>query len=321
MNTVLLLSRLHLEEVELLLKEFPQLLFLTVNEVSYRKLQKQQWQNVEIIYGNFLSKEDLSHAPALRWIHATDSQLNHIDLEEVLKQGSIIVTRTPDENIEQIGEFVMGGFLTFAKNFIHWSQADQFPSLLWESKWRDEMWTLQGRTLIQVGLGRIGTEIARRARQLGMIVWGVEEKKNFHPHCNKTFSLKDLHAILPAADIVSLALSSKNKFEKSFGKVEIEKMRNDSILSVVGDHTVLDAEALLESDGKGKFRGVLIDTPFASPIPHDSPLWGIKNKIITPEASPRPKSKEQEAFRLFVYNLRQYLHGNFKDLRFRVDLD
>jgi phosphoglycerate dehydrogenase-like enzyme len=304
-----------------LLKEFPQLLFLTVNDVSYRKLQKHQWENVEIIYGNYLNKDNLSHAPSLRWIHATGSQLNHIDLEEVRKRGSIIVSRTPDENIDQIGEFVLGGFLTFAKNFIHWTQADQFPALLWESKWRDDMWTLKGRTLIQVGLGRIGTEIARRAKELGMTVWGVEEKKNFHPHCNKTFAFKDLHAVLPAADIVSLALPTKNNFEKWFGRVEIEKMRKDSILSVVGDHNILDAEALAESDSKGKFRGVIIDATFASPIPHDSPVWKVRNKIITPEASPWPKSKEQEAFRLFVYNLRQYLHGNFKDFRFRVDLD
>lgn len=321
MNIVLLQSKLHLEEIDQLLKEFPQYLFLTVNDASYRTLQKNQWQAVEVIYGNRLNKEDLAQAPALRWIQVPNSQLNRISMEAVHERGSIIVSTTPDDNIEQVGEFVIGGILTFAKNFIHWSEADRFPNLLWDSKWRDEMWTLKGKTLLQVGLGRVGAEIAKRARQLDMVIWGLDEKKNFHPHCDKTFSFADLHSVLPAVDIVSISLPATKEYEKRFGATEFHLMKEDSILSLIGSTSILDAESLVQHELEGKFRGILIDAPYATPLSQSSPLWDLKTKIITPEASTRPKSKQRHAFRLFLYNFRQFVHGNFKDLKNRVELE
>lgn len=318
MDTVLLLSKLHPHEVDLLLKEFPQLLFLTMSELAFRKPLPNQWKDVKIIYGNILEKEDLLLAPSLTWIHTTTPHLDHLNLQEINKKGNIIVTKTPDENINQIGEFVIGAILLFAKNFIHWFQSDQFPQLLWESKWGENMWTLKGKTLLQIGLGKIGTEIARQAQQFGITVWGMDAAKTFHPHCKKTFAFSDLHAVLPIADIVSLSLPPQHEFNGIFGDADIAHMKNDVILSVIGSHTILDAEALLKFDQANKFRGILIDTSSSTPIPLHSPLWSLKQKIITPEASPLPKSREHEAFRLFVYNLRQYVHGNFKDFRGRV---
>ncbi len=321
MNIVLLQSKLHLDEIDLLLKEFPEFLFLSLNESSYRQLQKSQWNDVEIIYGNKLTADDLTLAPNLRWIHATGSLLNRINIEEIRKRGNIIVTKTPDENIHQIGEFVIGGLLTFAKNFIRWSEADHFPALLWDSKWRDEMWTLQDKTLLQIGLGRIGTEIARRAQQFDMKVWGMSEKRTFHPHCDKTFSFKDIHSVLPVADIVSIALPPVKEYDNWFGEVEFEQMKENSILSIIGPHTIVNAESLVKFDQKRKFRGILLDAPYQTSIPQNSPLWELREKIITPEASPRPKSKDRQAFRLFVYNLRQYAHGNYKDFRNKVEFE
>lgn len=321
MNIVLLQSKLHLDEIDLLLKEFPEFLFLSLNESAYRQLQKSQWNDVEIVYGNKFSAEDLQLAPNLRWIQTTGSQLNRINQAEIRKRGNIILTKTADENIYQVGEFVIGGLLAFAKNFIHWSEADHFPALLWDSKWRDEMWSLRDRTLLQIGLGSVGTEITRRAQQFDMNVWGMEEKKTFHPYCERNYSFKDLHSVLPAIDVVSIALPASKEYDNWFGEVEIEHMKDDSILSIIGPHSILNAESLVKHDQKGKLRGILLDAPFQTSIPQSSPLWQIKNKIITPEASPRPKSKDRQAFRLFVYNLRQYVHGNYKDLRNRVDLE
>ncbi len=319
MNIVLLQSKLHLEEIDQLLKEFPQYLFLTVNDASYRKLQEHQREKIEVIYGNRLSKEDLAQSPSLRWIHSPNPQLNRLALQSILDKGSIIVSTTPDENIEQAGEFVIGGILTFVKNFIHWSEAFKFPTLIWDSKWRDDIWTLKNKVLLQIGLRSVGTEIARRARQFDMKVWGMEEKKTFHPHCDKTFDFRDLHSVLSGVDIVSIALPPLKEYEGKFGATEFFHMKTDSILSLIGPYTQLNGDALLAEEGNGKFRGILIDTPYALPIPHTSPLWSLRKAIITPETSPRPKSQNRQAFRLFLYNFRQYVHGNYKDLKNCID--
>lgn len=320
MNIVLLQARLNLEEIDLLLKEFPQYLFLSLSEASYKNLSPEHWSRVEIVYGNKLNPEDLEKAHQLRWIHSPQTLLNRISIEDIEKRGNILITNTVDENTFQIGEFVIGGILTFAKNLFRWKEAGEFPGLVWDSKWRDSMWTLKNRLHLQIGLSRIGTEITRRARQFDMRVWGIQETRSFHPHCQKTFSAKEMNSVLPAADVVCICHPRGKIYENWFQAEQLELMKNDSILVVIGGSNVVNEEALVKVSKTGKLRGIILDAFYQNPIPPSSQLWQIPNMIITPEVSPRPKSTERQSFRIFLYNLRQYLHGNFSDMRNLVNM-
>lgn len=259
-------------------------------------------------------------AHQLRWIHSPSPRLNRLCLEDIEKLGNILVTSTKEENIPQIGEYAMSCILAFAKNLFHWRDADKYPKIIWDSKWRDQMWTLKDRLLLQVGLGKIGTEIARRARQMDMRVWGAQINKTFHPYCNKTFSMRELYYLLPQADVVSISLPRGAEFENWLKQYDLELMKDGCILMIIGSHTVVNEEALAELAQKEKFRGIIIDAFYQTPIPPASKLWTLPNAIITPEVSPRPKSEEKMAFRNFRYNLRQYLHGNFSDMRNIIDI-
>lgn len=315
MNIILLQGQLTLQEIDQLLKEFPQFLFLSLTEASYKNLSAEHWSRLEILYGFRLAKEELVLADQLRWIHCPGPYLNRLCMDDIEKQGNILITNTVDENIPQIGEYAMSIILAFAKNLFAWKQANQFPALVWDSKWRETMWTLKNKILLQIGLGKDGTEIARRAQQLDMKVWGMDENRSFHPHCHKTFSFKDLHSILPLVDVVSLCLARGKEYYHWFQADELELMKQDSILLSIGSSTVLDEEALIKVAEKDKFRGIVLDAFYQTPIPATSPLWKIPHLIITPDVAQRPKSMERQAFRVFLYNLRQYLHGNFKDMR------
>jgi phosphoglycerate dehydrogenase-like enzyme len=314
MNITLLQAQMTLQEVTFLLKEFPQYLFLSLSEASYATMSAEHWSRLEILYGARLTKEELAKAPQLKWIHCPGPHLSRLCMEEIEKRGNILVSNTVDENIPQIGEYAMAGILAFAKNLFAWKEINRFPGLLWDSKCRDTMWTLKNRVLLQIGLGKVGTEIARRGKEMGMKVWGVQQR-SFHPCCHKMFSMSDLHSILPEADVVSIAPLRGEEYYHLFKKEELALMKNDSILVVIGASTTVDEEALAFEAKSGKFRGILLDANYQTPIPIHSPLWKIPNIIITPEVSPRPKSTERLAFKLFVYNYRQYLHGNFKDMR------
>ena len=68
MNIILLQSQLLLHEIDLLLKEFPQFLFLSLSEAAYRNLGPEHWARLEILYGARLTKEELAKAHQLRWI-------------------------------------------------------------------------------------------------------------------------------------------------------------------------------------------------------------------------------------------------------------
>jgi len=320
MNTILLQVRLQPQEIEKILREFPQYHFLAFNEISYKKLTSEHWQKIEIIFGNHLNLNELGLATHLRWIHSPTPHLPHLCLDSIQKKGNILISTTKEENIQQNAEFAFSGILAFAKNLFHWKDVNKFPNLLWDSKWRDSMWTLQNKTLLQIGLGQVGTEITKRAREWEMKTWGVDAKQNFHPHCQKVFTYADLPQILPQADIICLNLPRTKDFENFFTLIALKRIKDDSILIVSGSHKTINENDLYAVATEGKFRGILFDIFYENPVPPSSLLWKIPNLIMTPEVSPRPKTNKLQSVSVFKYNLRQYISGNYKDMRNIVEL-
>jgi phosphoglycerate dehydrogenase-like enzyme len=315
MNIALLQASLSLTEVNQLIREFPQFLFLSYSEASFQTITEEHWSLVEILLSSHLSTVELAMAPQLRWIHCPTPSLQRLCYEEIETQGNILVTNTREENLQQMGEFVMSGVLAFAKNLFHWRDINQTPPLVWDSKWRHSMWTLPEKVFLQVGLGKPGTEIARQAQQAGMKVWGVDAEASFHPYCSKTFAFADLTDILPLADVISICLPRESEYNKWLRTEQFEAMKDDAILIVLGSSRLVDEAALAEAAKGGKFRGVIIDGQYQIPISPNSPLWNIPNLLITPEVAPRPKIPSTQSLRIFRYNLRQYVHGNYSDMK------
>ncbi|MCE5319088.1 MAG: D-2-hydroxyacid dehydrogenase, partial [Parachlamydia sp.] len=274
MNIVLIQGQLTAEEIHQLLNEFPQFLFLPLGETAFRALTSEQWKNIEILYGSRLSQEDLAKAQQLRWLHSPIPNLTRICLDDLDKRGNILVTFTQEEGAQQIGEFVIAGILAFSKQLFIWRDADHNPQTLWDSKWRDAIWTLSNRTLLQIGLAKAGSEIARQGRQMGMRVLGVQRERSFHPYCQKTFAMTELHTLLPEADVVSICLARGKPFHENHQAIlhqeEFQLMKKDSILSITGSGLV-DANALAEAASTGKFRGILLDASYQTPISAASP--------------------------------------------------
>lgn len=307
MQIVLIQSPLPDDEVQRLIQEFPQYLFIASDEKQYHLLDDTLWEQVEILYGTKLSAQDLARAPRLRWIHAVRPNLSAFCLDEIEKRGNIIITRAKEENVSQIGEYVMGVILAFAKMLFDWYSIQKSPSSMWDHKLREMLWTLKGRLFLQIGLDAVGGEIASQAKHFGMTVWGVDFKRSFHPHCEQVLPIQSLHEALSRADIVSVALPRERQNRSWFGTAEFEKMKDDVILTVIGTPTVVDEEALVRAAAcPGKFRGILLDVPEELPISPHSKLWGIPNLLITPEVAPKPRLFEKESFHLFRQNLRHY---------------
>ena len=174
---------------------------------------------------------------------------------------------------------------------------------------------MQKKTLLQVGLGEVGTQIVRLAGNLGMKTWGVRRQRSFHPYCKKTFPLSNLHSLLPVVDVVVVALPQTLHPEIFFGMEEFNLMKPDSIFIVVGEGGYVDEKALATVAKKGKFRGVLLDAFQTEPPPKSSPLWGIPGVVLTPSVSSLPHSEEHMAFRLFRQNLRLYQPGKVNEMK------
>lgn len=317
MNTVIIQTPLIDAEITQLKKEFPQFEFIVIPRHG---VQEKIWQSAEVLFGERFTEEELMIASNLRWIHTPTPFIQRLCLKVIESKGNILISNTPESNVFQIGEYVMAAVLSFAKNLFHWKAADLFPPLLWDCKWRNNMWSLKGKIFLQIGLGKEGLEIAKRAQLAEMKVWGVEKLASFHPYCEKNFAFSDLDHLLPDADIVSLVIpygemGSGLKFDEK----ELNLMKEDSILIILGTTRHINEEALYQLSKGGKFRGILIDAYYQTAISPQSKLWTTPNLLLTPGVAPRPKAPDKEAYKLFRHNLRQYIHGNFLDMQNLID--
>ena len=302
------------QELQQLKREFPLLDFAHFPK-SLSNIPDEIWSVSEIFFGERLNEEDLAKATELRWIHVPSPLLQRLCLKKIEELGNILISTSPEGNVTQIGEFVIANVLAFAKNLLHWKSADLAPSMLWDCKWRNNMWTLKDKIFLQIGLSNAGLEIARQAKCLGMIVWGVDHLSSIHRSCDKNFSFNDLCKLLPEVDIVSMTIpQGMDLGECKLSRRELTLMKDDSILCILGSNKHLDEEALYDLAMGGKFRGILLDTSYQTAIAPKSNVWNTPNLILTPGVAPRPKAKDREAFNLFRINLRQYLNGNYSDM-------
>jgi phosphoglycerate dehydrogenase-like enzyme len=319
MNIILLRDPISPEEFYKLQTEFPHYKFISFVGEPLDKLEKDQLSSIEIYYGHYLSVEELNLLPLLRWVHVTSPYLDEMCLKEIQARENIMITKAENFSFGQVGEFALAATLAFCKNLFRWKTADKDPHSISNMALKKSMWSPNHHIFLQIGLDAVGTEIAHKAQREGFNVWGAKEKSSFHPYCNKVYPFSELTGCIPNADVISISISEE--IEKPLlKKEEFSLMKEDSILLIFGSPSSVDIRSLaelLESSNK-KFRGILIDAHFKTGLPTESTFWNAPEVLITPEASLYPKHQENPPFRLFVYNLRQFIHGNLSEMKIVV---
>lgn len=320
MKSIVFREPVSLREFRELRAEFPSYRYLWLDEKQQQELEDDQWAWVEVVYGRQLTPLELNKCHRLRWIHSPVPDFSELCLTELEKQGNVIVTNTKEYDYLQVSEYVMAVVSAFSKNLFHWKAVDAEPQTLWKAPWAENMWLMKNRIFLQIGLGDVGSEIAHAAKRMGFRVWGVRRQRSFHAACDKVIEYHELHSVLPVADVVSVAFPRGKRLPEKLRAQEFELMKEDTILTVVSSGDAIDEEALATVAKTGKFRGVALDAFEHAPLPTESPLWNIPNVFITPTISGCPETPENLGFSTFRYNLRQFLHGNFKEMKNLIEL-
>ena len=305
MHVILIKDHLPLFQIEILMKEFPhyQVLLDTGDDQVDKELIR--YEEVEILYTSNLQEEDLNLMSNLRWIHVPQSSISSICIDAIKQRGNILVSSTEEEDMEQVSEFAMAAVLAFSKQFFKWKNNPQDLSI------REEMWSSEEHLFYQIGLGPIGSEIAKKASLCGFHVYSFQQTPSFHPTCLKNFALSELKEMLPKANIICVTLPKDQTNGFTFSKELISQVSPESLFMFFGDNEIVNFDDLAKA--AKKWKGIAIDTTL--PIPKESTLWKMENALITPGVARYPKHKKGTALRSFLFNMRQFLHGNFADMR------
>jgi phosphoglycerate dehydrogenase-like enzyme len=169
---------------------------------------------------------------------------------------------------------------------------------------------LRGKTLLVVGLGGIGTEIAWRANSLGMLVTATRSSSREGPDFLEYVGLpEELPVLASQADVVVNALPLTRQTTGIFDQAFFDNMKPGSIFISVGRGTSTVTAALLAALQSGKLYGAGLDVTDPEPLPADSPLWQMSNVIITPHVAAASPASMQRTAIIAAENLRRYVDG------------
>jgi phosphoglycerate dehydrogenase-like enzyme len=167
-----------------------------------------------------------------------------------------------------------------------------------------------GRTLLVVGLGGIGTEVARRAHALGMRVIAIRNSRREGPDFVAEVGLpEDLHAFAARADAVVSAVPLTPETTDLFDAAFFAAMKPGGWFINVGRGRSVVTDALVAALDSGRLAGAGLDVTEPEPLPAGHTLWSRPNVIITPHVAASSDVQGERYWVLVAENLRRYAAG------------
>src|SRR6476659_2866220 len=221
----------------------------------------------------------LQAAAKLRVIGRSGVGVDNVDLEAATRRG-VIVMNTPGGNTISTAEHAFSLLLSVARKI------PQAHSNLQSGKWDRKQFEgteLYNKTLGIIGMGRIGSELSRRAIAFGMRVLAYDPYLSASRARSLQVELvEELDELLPLADFLTLHTPLTPETHHLLNAVRLTKTKRGVRLINCARGGLIDETALVEALSSGQVGGAALDVFEKEPLPPDSPLRGISNLILTP---------------------------------------
>lgn len=225
----------------------------------------------------------LAVASRLRWVHSTAVGVGWLPLADLATRG-IQVTNVRGCHAEILAEHVMALILGLRRQLPAadtWRRARAWAQ---EELAAIPVPRLSATTALVLGLGGIGTHVARYASGMGMRVIGVRRDLTLPPPpgVDRVVSMSAVRDWLPQADIVVLALPHTPETGQVLDADALALMKPTALVVNVARGSLIDEVALAEALHTGRIGGAGLDVFATEPLPDSSPLWSTPRTIITP---------------------------------------
>jgi phosphoglycerate dehydrogenase-like enzyme len=264
---------------------------------------------VDAVLG-FCTPEVLAAGTKIRWIQAYSAGVERCVSIPALAERSILLTNMQRIAAPVMAEHVLAMMLAFTRGL------DFYILERSAARWTRELppparlTALEGKTVLVVGLGGIGTEVAKRARALGMRVVATRASGRDGPPFVSYVGLPDeLRKLAGEADFIvnttPLTPATTGVFDAGFFAAA---KQGAYFVNVGRGKSVVQAD-LVDALKSGRIAGAGLDVTDPEPLPADHPLWKFPNVIITPHVSADSDGDQQVRFAILRENLRRYVAG------------
>ncbi len=264
--------------------------------------------DAEVIIGS-CPADLIGSSEKLVWVQIFSAGAERCLSIDELQSGDVLLTNGQKMSAPAIGEHAVAMSLSLARGLVHYGKA--MPEGGWDRDWARTggIVSVNGKTMLVVGLGGIGSATAKRAKALGMRVVATRNSSREGPPYVDYVGLSDeLGDLVAEADIIVNALPLTPSTSGLFDADLFSRVKPGAYFINVGRGGTVDTDALLAALQSGHLAGAGLDVTDPEPLPAEHPLWQMSNVIITPHISWAGFDRRYQGM-LMRENIRRYLAG------------
>ncbi|MBI3744452.1 MAG: D-2-hydroxyacid dehydrogenase [Chloroflexi bacterium] len=266
-------------------------------------------RDVEVMFVARVPRDVLTRAPRLKWAQYVGTGVDAL-WHAGLANAPFTITNVTGTNALPIAEHCFLFMLMWAKHARQFLQLQKDHSYARDSV--RPLW-LERKTLGVLGIGGIGSEVARLGKAFQMRVLATRRsatrRQSNVDGVDVVYPITELRSMLGECDYVVNTLPLTKETERSMGEAEFKAMKQTAFLVNVGRGKLFDEPALVRALKDGTIAGAGLDVFATEPLPADSPLWDLPNVYMTPHVSGDLVDNRERAARLFCDNLKRFITG------------
>ena len=233
----------------------------------------------------------LANAAELRVVVRAGTGLDNVDRAAAEARG-VAVRNTPNANSISVAEITFGMLLALERHLV--PASTDLKAGRWE-KTKYAGREVAGRTIGVIGFGRIGREVAIRARAFGMHVIAFDPLVKIAPAGFDWVRIADRDTVLRECDVLTLHVPLTDDTRHSLSAREFGLMKKDAVLINASRGGVVDEVALQAALAGGRLRAAAIDVFEKEPAPADHPLIALPNVLTLPHLGASTREAQQRA--------------------------
>lgn len=266
--------------------------------------------NAQVLIG-FCNEELVSVAPQLFWVQVFSAGVENCVSIPAMQGGDKILTNGQKIGSPALAEHAIAMMMALARGL------DVYHLNQGQSNWQrqadlggGEFLELEGRTVLIVGLGGIGTQVAKRAYGLGMRVIATRGSRREGPDYVDYVGLaSEVDQLAGQADVVINTAPLTEQTRGMFNTEFFAAMKPTAYFVSVGRGASTVTDDLIAALESGEIAGAGLDVTDPEPLPEDHPLWNTPRVLITPHTAGRSDRSRDRLFLLIQENLRRYVAG------------
>ena len=266
-----------------------------------------------------IDKEVMDAAQGLKIISSYSTGFEHIDVKEATTRG-IYVTYTADILAEATADLTFALILACARNVV--AGDAMVRKRRWKVGWTPDLLlgqNVHGSTLGIIGLGRIGSAVARRASGFGMEVLYHNKNRNEKAEGELGAQSRSIDGLLAESDFVSIHTTMNGASRQLINKGTLAKMKPTAFLINTARGAVVNERDLIAALKNKTIAGAGLDVFEKEPLPKASPLVRMKNVVLLPHIGSASRQTRSRMADVAVKSIMDALSGKIPDRTFLVN--